>query len=782
MQLFFKKWLFEGFGSFHYEVPEDKEQQLYDFYMLHLLRGRNVQGQRLISTGNSPMASRDQPYFEPGKSQFSDLNDKETQIDYMIEEITNKLLPTLKDELLDATFFALCAEFRHLFDENKPEDVVEIFPDYKEFIRKYMKYTLLLDSPHKSLVSREPVGAKKGEKSEYSTAHNAVLKSMEKTGLSKDKIVEYMINVFDNKRNIDFGNDKVPANIAKGIKWNTDYGGKAWANIARGWLRLNKSKSKPDMFINIDHVYDLQHNTDTVFNKLKTYYKEGYDWIKKALDHKAEIRNPGEIINKVSPWMRKLAIPAMKMKYGITLQSLTEKSDEVKKLYKIFIELYNSIDYTHRIYLTFLHVDELTEDLFNKFCKEANISKYDKPLFSRFYSNVKGMKEVEKAIENDQMPIVGNFENTKDFWNVMKSLFSNTDAENISALNYLKIKTNFSEKAVLKLLQHPEQFNKGISTKTTKNDTEELIKKEKIIQKIQQVEGIDSNHKVARALVNVPKKDINKIIQYLMWKKIIDYVPSDIFYKIHDNELIKIAEFSRDGHYLINQEYYPWMSPATSEKITNMLKSDIHDAIEFAMEKTGWPLIAAKNLVNNIKKNHGIKSLRKTTDINDIVLIDVRGIQNAYNLVDYKNIYHRIARAILYVEQKKLDFNDIKGIISEMIRNKFDYGGTVLSDLYKTTHMVFHEYTDEYALMIYYFNLVVNPSGLVSNIKEPYINNLNEIINKLKTTSDDYDGMLIDANIIKEIGTRIGWSHTPVRNLCKYLIKKYKIRKGEKWL
>lgn len=84
---------------------------------------------------------------------------------------------------------------------------------------------------------------------------------------------------------------KMASNSFTKMDWQNKYGGKSWANIADGWLKLYNAKSNDDIKIYIDHIYDLQHNTNTVFNKLESYYKEGgYFWIKGALDLKAEDR------------------------------------------------------------------------------------------------------------------------------------------------------------------------------------------------------------------------------------------------------------------------------------------------------------------------------------------------------------------------------------------------------------------------------------------------------------------------------------------------------------
>ena len=46
-------------------------------------------------------------------------------------------------------------------------------------------------------------------------------------------------------------------------------------------------------------MYHQQHNTDTMFNKLGSYYKNGYGWLKRALDFKADVKDNWQRIDKI---------------------------------------------------------------------------------------------------------------------------------------------------------------------------------------------------------------------------------------------------------------------------------------------------------------------------------------------------------------------------------------------------------------------------------------------------------------------------------------------------
>ena len=89
------------------------------------------------------------------------------------------------------------------------------------------------------------------------------------------------------------------------------------------------------MIVALDHVYDLQHNTGSIFTKNIEYAKKGkkvellgllgqkytvrtdkpdFSWIKKALDFKRDLTSVRELLNKVSPSMRTLASRIIKNK------------------------------------------------------------------------------------------------------------------------------------------------------------------------------------------------------------------------------------------------------------------------------------------------------------------------------------------------------------------------------------------------------------------------------------------------------------------------------------
>jgi hypothetical protein len=133
------------------------------------------------------------------------------------------------------------------------------------------------------------------------------------------------------------------------LNWASNYGGKPWANICEGWIKLKMAKSYNDKVVWIDHVFDLQHNTNTVFNKIKAYSKLGsYEWIKKALDKKKEAGSLFDIVDDASPSVKTFAARVIKAATGETYHSWMkgrsvsaddDKSEKVPKLSRIDLDL-----------------------------------------------------------------------------------------------------------------------------------------------------------------------------------------------------------------------------------------------------------------------------------------------------------------------------------------------------------------------------------------------------------------------------------------------------------
>jgi hypothetical protein len=105
------------------------------------------------------------------------------------------------------------------------------------------------------------------------------------------------------------------------FKWISGYGGKAWGQVAKAWLRLYDAKTFGDKVVAIDHIFDLEHNNGTIFDKLPEYYKFGYDWIHETLEKKKNIESLWEMWNDVSSDLKPLMRKTLKVCNDETMES-----------------------------------------------------------------------------------------------------------------------------------------------------------------------------------------------------------------------------------------------------------------------------------------------------------------------------------------------------------------------------------------------------------------------------------------------------------------------------
>lgn len=260
----------------NYKVPATPQTLMADFYLTAYLTGVSLG--KLRQAGDNPS-----------------LMSHETDATFAAAEAAaDTLFPYLKKHLLDCVFFAICAEIRHVAD-NRQNYTKTISEDEIKFMREYLRnYSFYKSStaqhggiPRKS----DRVGSTyKLENRGYVESYQAVSRALKQTGRDLPYFVNLTLNLF------------------KKAIWESNYGGESWANIAAGWLRLYETKDTDlqRLAVNIDHVYDLQHNTNTVFNKLNRYYKNGYGWIKQALDFKANVKNPHELLAAASSDLKKI--------------------------------------------------------------------------------------------------------------------------------------------------------------------------------------------------------------------------------------------------------------------------------------------------------------------------------------------------------------------------------------------------------------------------------------------------------------------------------------------
>jgi hypothetical protein len=327
-------------GTWDYKVPQDKKQQMYDFYMIESLLPPGIHmWLRPLDFGvddpDLAKAAEDKDRAAQGlpldpRVAGDEAKTIEDKFYHALYEAANKLIPTLKKELLQVVNFSIAAELRHLFDHaDSKHDIKglvdkirkEFGPKEAEMLKKYAVHFMgqqsssglksLLDIDrhkiHPNLVS-------------HNKNYKASYRAMKESGGSDEDWA------------------KLAAWLFRNIKWDSSFGGEPWAQIADGWLRLHNAKHAGEIIVAIDHVYDLQHNTDTVFNKIDSYAKGGsYDWVMKALDHKRYLVSPHEMIEHVSKPMQELALIGIKLQTGKSWGDFEKNwSETLKKKTEIY--------------------------------------------------------------------------------------------------------------------------------------------------------------------------------------------------------------------------------------------------------------------------------------------------------------------------------------------------------------------------------------------------------------------------------------------------------------
>jgi hypothetical protein len=108
--------LLEVLGEFKYELPKDKEQQLYDFYTATMMA----------------------PGVSPGEGLLTHVKQMpDEDLDYAVKDTQDCIYEALKKNFLDAVLFSLGAEVRHVLDTNTIEKIMSNIE--KNLGEKYVK-------------------------------------------------------------------------------------------------------------------------------------------------------------------------------------------------------------------------------------------------------------------------------------------------------------------------------------------------------------------------------------------------------------------------------------------------------------------------------------------------------------------------------------------------------------------------------------------------------------------------------------------------------------------
>lgn len=291
----FQDYLIESWKD--YKLSNSPKVLLYDFYLLSYLSSLILDPGTRKDVGLTGVGYSGKFFGREGK-----------ELDEDIQNAQRKLLPFLGTKLSQALFIAITSELRHVLDRNQQWSKFK-HTDNKTFRNYIRTLRLMTDNelkdfhPTRNLERPELEVESKGRK----VAYQAAKKAIKETGG----------NVIDFAR--------MSADAFNDLNWSPAYGGKAWADIAQGYIDLRQalnnynpeapspsSESAEKLIAAIDHAFDLEHNTGTVLNKVNYFDVGGYNWIKNALDDKRDA-DMYSIASKASSDMRKLGHEVLKV-------------------------------------------------------------------------------------------------------------------------------------------------------------------------------------------------------------------------------------------------------------------------------------------------------------------------------------------------------------------------------------------------------------------------------------------------------------------------------------
>jgi predicted GNAT family acetyltransferase len=289
-----------------YSIPSDPRTLMADFYLVNYLSGFSdvPYQQTLIGQDDKSLARFSGENPEP-------INFLRSEDYRPIVKVTQDRLQTfLKEHLLDQVFFALSAEIRHAIKRKQDPSI------YGPIMNQYIKYFSAYDSPS-SYEGRKP-----SVPEYFQSSEEARKKSWQATTRALEK---FSGKEFARARRKDLALEMAKV-FREGI-WSGGYGGEKWAKIAEAFVLLHYANTPEKIAFAIDKVYDLQHNTNTVFNKVEKYAKDGgYRWVLEMLDFKYHLQNPRELLPLASSDLKKLALLVLKDFGTPTKESLAESA------------------------------------------------------------------------------------------------------------------------------------------------------------------------------------------------------------------------------------------------------------------------------------------------------------------------------------------------------------------------------------------------------------------------------------------------------------------------
>lgn len=301
----------ENIKNYSYKIPTDPEKLLYDFYfIIGYLAGK-----------------KDDPIEK-----------------FVYSETVYECVSNLAKHMLRALRWSLSAELRNVFGYSSLDVSDAENPNLKKVLGLFREALALSNDAVLKKLDMAPNYRKDNkddrtvkdpsiigiEGKEYSSSRrnatykNAflILKSIQKKlKLDDEQFADVFISAYED------------------LSWSSSYGGQNWANIAKAYKNLIKADTINKKIIWIDHAYDLQHNTGSVFTKVKAYNdsSKSSGWLAKALDWKRDSADIRDFYERVSGSLMPVVAWVAKHDYGLTLEQKYKDEAEKKSSAKTVI-------------------------------------------------------------------------------------------------------------------------------------------------------------------------------------------------------------------------------------------------------------------------------------------------------------------------------------------------------------------------------------------------------------------------------------------------------------
>jgi len=225
------------------------------------------------------------------------LSDYSGEDSWNVQYTVKTAIDSLISILSPAGLYSLSAEFRHAYKraypykENLDQRSVSFIEEFEKQRRKNRNDSeiqkVLNDNgiySETDLSSFESMLSNGNRYSEYAPAFVAVKMAQKKLSISNSDFASIFSDC---------------VSIPSWYKYN----GKFWNMIATTWNKMSTAVTQDDKIVYLDTFINLEHKTGSVFNKLRLFYDEssgGYDWIKKLLNWKRDVKDVREYMDKVS--------------------------------------------------------------------------------------------------------------------------------------------------------------------------------------------------------------------------------------------------------------------------------------------------------------------------------------------------------------------------------------------------------------------------------------------------------------------------------------------------